>query len=83
MVCGKAIDESKDENVRWYMDRSTPHGEPNYITKLRREAYINGMNAGSLLFIEPAVSQAAACDGTNYTTLTAGQDITLGTLPIY
>ena len=83
MVCVRAIDEIKDEKVRLYMDRSTPHGEPEYITKLRREAYINGMNAGSLLFIAPAMAQAAACEGTNYRTSTAGQDITPGTLPIY
>ena len=65
------------------MERSTPHGEPDYITKLRREAYFNGMNASSLLFIAPAVSQAAAGDGTNYTTSTAGQGITPGPLPMY
>ena len=32
---------------------------------------------------ELLLSQAAACDATNYTTSTAGQDITRGTLPIY
>ena len=83
MVCGRARDEIKDEKVRWYMERSTPHGEPEHITKLRRETYINGMNAGSLLSIAPAVSQAAACDGTNITTSAAGQDTTPGILPIY
>ena len=65
------------------MDRSTPRGEPEYLTKLRREAYVNGLNAGSLLFIAPAVSQAAACDGNSYTTSAYGQEITPGTLPIY
>ena len=83
MVCGRAINEIKDEKVRWYKERSTPRGEPEYITKLRREAYINAINAGSLLFIPPAVSQAAACDGINYTTSTIDQDVASGTLPIY
>ena len=83
MVCEKAVDEIKNEKINWYMERSTPRGEPEFITKLRREAYINGLNAGSLLFIGPAVSQAAACDGNNYTTTAAEQDITPGTLPIF
>ena len=64
------------------MERSTPRDEPEFITKLRREAYVNGLNAGSLLFIAPAVSQAAACDENSYTTTASGQDITPGTLPI-
>ena len=74
MVCGKAVDEIKKEKINWYMEKSTPRGEPEVITKLRREAYINGLNAGSLLFIAPAVSQAAACDGNNYDGVRAGRN---------
>ena len=65
------------------MQRSTPSSEPAYITALRREAYENGLNAGSLHFLTPAVSQAAACDGTRITTTAEGQEIAAGTLPIY
>ena len=65
------------------MARSTPKSEPAYITALRREAYSNGLNAGSLLFLAPAVSQAAACDGTRITTTTQGQETASGTLPIF
>ena len=65
------------------MERSTQRGEPEFVTKLRREAYINGLNAGSLLFIAPAVSHAAACDGNNYTTSAGEQNPTPRTLPIY
>ena len=83
MVCGKTVDEIKDEKINWFMERSTPRGEPEFVTKLRREAYINGLNAGSLLFIAPAVSQAAACDGNNYTTSAEEQNPTPRTLPIY
>ena len=43
MVCGKAVDEIKEERIIWYMERSTPRDEPEFITKLKREA-------GSLLF---------------------------------
>ena len=66
-----------------YMEASTPKSEPAYITTLRKEAYTNGLNAGSLLFIAPAVSQATACDGTRITTTTIGQEVAPGTLPIY
>ena len=76
MVCGKAVDEIKEERIIWYMERSTPRDEPEFITKLKREA-------GSLLFFAPAVSQAIACGGNSYTTTTSGQDITPGLLPIY
>ena len=65
------------------MELSTPRSEPAYISALRKEAYTNGLNAGSLLFKAPAVSQAAACDGTNITTTASGQEVAPGTLPIY
>ena len=65
------------------MERSTSQREPAYISAIRREAYSNGLNAGSLLLIAPAVSQAAACDGTRKTTTATGQEIVPGTLPIY
>ena len=83
MVCGKSRDQIKAEKVNWYIQGSTPSSEPAYITALRREAYENGLNAGSLLFLTPAVSQAAACDGTRITTTAEGQEIAAGTLPIY
>ena len=65
------------------MKRSTPQEEPAYISKLTREANINGLKAGSLLFFDPAVSQAAANDGAGITTIATGQEIAPGTLPIY
>ena len=83
LVCGRSVDDIKDEKVNWYMERSTPRDEPEHITRLRREAYINGLNAGSLLFVAPAVSQAAACDGTKITTTSADQETAPGTLPIF
>ena len=64
------------------MQRSTPQNEPEHITRLRRTAYENWLNAGSFLFITPAVSQAAACDGTTVTTSATGQEFVPGTLPI-
>ena len=83
MVCGKSVDEIKEQKTKWYMDRATPRGESAYITNTRREAYMNGLNAGSLLCLAPAVSQAAACDGTRITTTTSGQEAVPGTLPLF
>ena len=83
MVCRKSRDQIKAEKVNWYIQGTTPSSEPAYITALRREAYENGLNAGSLLFLTPAVSQAAACDGTRNTTTAEGQETAVGTLPIY
>ena len=74
---------NQDEKMKWYMQRSTPRHEPGYITRLRKEAYENGLNAGCFLFITPAVSQAAACDGTTVTTSENGQEFVAGTLSIY
>ena len=83
MVCGCSADAIKKEKVDWYVSRSKPRGEPEYITKIRREAVENGLNAGAFLFITPAVSPAAACDGTTITTSANGQKIMPGTLPTF
>ena len=71
IVCGRSVDAIKAENIDNYMRRSTPRNESEYVTTLRREAYQNGLNVGSILFLPPAVLQAAPCEGTQYST-TAG-----------
>ena len=83
MVCGRSADAIKREKVDWYVSRTKSRDEPEYITQIRRDAYMNGLNAGAFLFITPAVSQAAACDGTPITTTAVGQDIAPGTLPTF
>ena len=45
MVCGRSVDAIKGEKVEWYMQRSTTQNEPGHITRLRKEAYENGLNA--------------------------------------
>ena len=82
-MCGRSVDSIKMEKFNEYRRRSTPSDEPKEITDLRREAYLNGLNAGALLFLTPAVSQAAACDGNKYTTTASGQETVPGSLPIY
>ena len=83
MVCGRSSEAIKKEKAELYVARSKPRGEPEYITRIRREAYENGLNAGALLFITPAVSQAAACDGTLITTTATNQKMVPGTLPTF
>ena len=83
MVCGRSADAIKREKTEWYVSRTKVRGESEYITQIRRDAYMNGLNAGAFLFITPAVSQAAACDGTPITTTATGQRIAPGTLPTF
>ena len=65
------------------MRLSTPAIEPEAITNLRKEAYLNGLNAGTLLFLTPDVSQAAASDGIKYTTSADNQEEAPETLLIF
>ena len=83
MVCGRSGDAIEMEKVNTYMRLSTPANEPEAITILKRETYLNGLNAGCLLFLTKVVSQAAACDGTRCTTSADDQEVAPGTLPIY
>ena len=80
MVCGRSVEAIKKEKVSLYLEKTTRIDEPEYITKLRKAAYESGLNAGSFLFLAPAVSQVAGCDRTMITTTTDGQDIARGTL---
>ena len=59
LVCGRSVDLIKMQKDNEYMRRSTPSCEPKEDTNLRREAYLKGLKAGTLLFRIPAVSQAA------------------------
>ena len=83
MVCGRSREAVNKEKVSWYLQKSTPRDEPEHITKQRKEAYENGWNARSFRFLAPAVSQAAACDGTMVTTTADGQDNARRTLATF
>ena len=83
MVCDKSTDAIQKERTDWYMERSTPRFEPEFIIKLRREANIDGLNAGAFLFLAYAVSQAAVRYGSRITTSAIGQEAATGTLRIY
>ena len=83
MVFGQSVQAIKRERVARYMERSTPRNETENVKRLRREAYENGLNAGSFLFLAPTVSQAAGCDGSMITTTADRQEIVPSTLPTY
>ena len=77
IVCGRSADAIKREKADEYIRRSTPRGEPGCVTAMRKEAFLNGLNEGSFLFIPPAVSQAATCNGAINTTSADRQDVAL------
>ena len=51
LICGSTADAIKREKVDCYMRNSTSRDEPEQVTRLRREAYENSLNAVSFLFL--------------------------------
>ena len=56
IVCGRSVDAIKKENVDNYM-RSTAKDEPDYITRLKREAHL-GWPKYRVIFVYPTCSVA-------------------------
>ena len=83
MVCGRSVDAINEEKVDLYMQLYTPRNEPEQVMRLKKEAYENGLNAGSFLFLATAVSQAATCSSTTVTTTADGQEIMPRTLQTF
>ena len=83
IVCVRSAVAIKRETAEEYIRRSTPRGEPAYVTALRKEAFSTGLNAGSFIIIPHAVSQAATCNGTIITTSADGHDVATGTIPTF
>ena len=54
-VCGRSVDSIKKENVDSYMRRSTTSDEPEYVTRLRKEAFHNDH---AVIFVPPSSSVA-------------------------
>ena len=81
--CGRSADAIKREKTDEYIRRSPPRGEPAYVTAMKEEASLNGLIPGSFLFIPPAVSQAATCNGTIITTSEDRQNVATGTIPTF
>ena len=83
-VCGKSFATIQEEITLGYLER-THSPEETYAQRIRRRnAFLAGMNAGSVILVPGGVSQAAACDGILYQ-IPAGYEMTNpppGVLPI-
>ena len=66
IVCGRSYEQIKETAVLGYLESTTYRGESYDNRQRRRDAYLAGMDQGTVLFIPRGVSQAAACDGNFY-----------------
>ena len=65
-VCGKLFATTQEEITLGYLEQ-THIPEENYAQRIRRRnAFLAGMRAGSVILVPGEVSQAAACDGILY-----------------
>ena len=74
IVCGRNFEQIKETAVLGYLEATTYRGEPYGEQLRRREAYLAGMDQGTVLFVPRGVSQAAACDGNYYQILVEGDN---------
>ena len=84
LICGRSVAQIKNDAVEDYVIRTSTPGEPESEKQKRRDAYIAGMAMGTFLFVPQGLSQAAACDGVNYTLRmgTCSAATIPGTLPL-
>ena len=81
IICGKPVNQTQEETVNGYLDKTVMVGETLAETHARKRAFLVGMNAGTFLLMPGGVSRAAACDG-NWYSIGYNYDTLLGTLPI-
>ena len=84
IVCGRNYEQIKETAVLGYLEATTYGGEPYGEQLRRREAYLAGMDQGTVLFVPRGVPQAAACDGNYYQILVEGDNTNqpTGVLPV-
>ena len=82
VVCGKSVEQIKDEPVIDYMHKTAVPNETLQQFNARRMAFLEGMEIGTFLLLPGGVSQAAACDGNFYTIDASRQNALPGTLPL-
>ena len=66
IVCGRSYEQIRETAVLTYLESTSRRGETHYDQQRRRDAYLAGMNQGTVLLVPRGVSQAAACDGNYY-----------------
>ena len=74
LVCGKSYDQVIAVTVAEYLNQTAQPGETVRERQIKRNAFIDGVQSGVFTFIEPGVSQAAACDGIIYSVNYNGQN---------
>ena len=82
VICGKSTLQIQSEAVTDYLRKTAILGESADQLEARKRAFLEGMQVGTFLLLPGGVSQAAACDGNNYT-IDHTKPIALpGTLPL-
>ena len=66
IVCGRSYERIRETAVLAYLESTSTRDESYQERQRRRNAYLEGMNQGTVLLVPRGVSQAAACDGNYY-----------------
>ena len=82
VICGKSVERIREDTVQEYLGKTAAPGESAEITEIKRKAFEDGMQMGTVMFLPAGLSQAAACDGLLYTLSGPGTAVMPGTLPV-
>ena len=66
VVCGRSYEQVKEMSALTFLESTTTSGESYAERQRRREAFVAGMETGTVLLVPRGLSQAAACDGNYY-----------------
>ena len=66
IVCGRSYEQIRETAVLAYLESTSTRDESYQEWQRRRNAYLEGINQGTVLLVPRGVSQAAACDGNYY-----------------
>ena len=73
VVCGKPYNPVIEETVADYLNQTSQPGKTVRERRIKRNAFIDGIQSEVFTFLPPGVSQAAACDGLIYSVNYNGQ----------
>ena len=66
VVCGRSYEQIKEMSALTFLESTTTSCESYAERQRRREAFLAGMETGTVLLVPRGLSQAAACDGNYY-----------------
>ena len=75
LVCRKSYDQVIEETTADYLNQTAQSGETVRERQIKRNAFIDGIQSAVFTFLPPGVSQAAACDGLDYSVNLNGQNM--------